>query len=46
MNDSAKSGSIPLEQPAMMESVPVGATVVTVAFLSLGPCSRSYLLPE
>ena len=36
-NDSAKIGSIPLEQPAIMESVPVGAIVVTVAFLSRGP---------
>jgi hypothetical protein len=31
---TAKSGSMPEEQPAMMLMVPVGATVVTVAFLS------------
>ena len=29
----AKSGSMPLEQPAMMLSVPVGAIVIVVAFL-------------
>jgi hypothetical protein len=34
MYDTAKSGSMPLEQPAMIESVPVGAMVVTVAFLT------------
>ena len=28
MNATAKSGSMPDEQPAMMEMVPVGATVV------------------
>ena len=31
VKQSAKSGSTPEEQPAMMESVPVGAMVVTVA---------------
>jgi hypothetical protein len=32
MNATAKSGSIPELQPAMMEMVPVGATVVTLQF--------------
>ena len=31
-----KSGSIPLEHPAMIEIVPVGARVVNVAFLING----------
>ena len=34
MNATAKSGSIPELQPAMIEIVPVGATVVTLQFLS------------
>ena len=41
----AKRGSIPLEQSAMMDSVPVGAMVVSVAFLSLGAPGRSYTEP-
>ncbi|VVC71742.1 Uncharacterised protein [uncultured archaeon] len=32
----AKRGSTPEEQPAIIESVPVGAIVVTVAFLIAG----------
>ena len=35
--DRAKSGSMPEEQPARMESVPVGAMVVVVA-LRYSPC--------
>jgi hypothetical protein len=37
MYDMANIGSMPLEQLAIMLSVPVGAIVVVVAFLSLGP---------
>ncbi len=32
VKNRAYNGSIPLEQPAMMDRVPVGAIVVTVAF--------------
>ncbi len=32
MNATANRGSMPLEQPAMIEIVPVGATVVTLQF--------------
>jgi hypothetical protein len=34
MNATAKSGSMPDEQPAMIEIVPVGATVVTLQLRS------------
>ncbi len=34
MNATAKSGSIPELHPAMIEMVPVGATVVTLQFRS------------
>jgi hypothetical protein len=34
---SAKVGSMPPEQPAMMEMVPVGATVVSVALRCRSP---------
>ncbi len=40
---SAKSGSMPLEQPAMMLSVPVGAMVVVVALRSWVPLSLKML---
>jgi len=43
--DTANSGSIPLEHPAMMLIVPVGAMVVVVAFRTRGPPSRSYTEP-
>jgi hypothetical protein len=36
----AKSGSMPEEHPAPIEMVPVGAIVVTVAFLIALPCRR------
>ena len=35
MNATAKSGSRPDEQPAMIEIVPVGATVVTLQLRSI-----------
>jgi hypothetical protein len=37
-NASAKTGSIPDEQPAIIEMVPVGAMVVTVALRRGRPC--------
>ena len=45
MNDMAKSGSIPDEVPLSMLMVPVGATVVTVAFLMGAPPLCSQTLP-
>lgn len=37
MKESANTGSMPEEQPARMERVPVGAMVVTVALRSGSP---------
>jgi len=39
VNSSAKTGSIPEEQSAIMEMEPVGAMVVMVAFLNPVPLS-------
>ncbi|MPN00440.1 hypothetical protein SDC9_147635 [bioreactor metagenome] len=46
MKDTAKSGSMPLETPAIIDIVPVGAIVVVVAFLSCISLSANMLLAK
>ncbi len=44
-NEMANNGSIPLEQSAIIEMVPVGAMVMRAQFLNVGPLGTSYTLP-